>query len=423
VNLAGITSFTFDRRPSEASDTIVADLFIGLAMLLGGLGHFLPSAILVAEFIYHSSLQHNPEFLWKSMLCLLQARRIQEALALAEAYIHSDPLKSAVFILPAMADGPPLADGERKALGAFHRRRIREARAARSKTATGAALYSMGMHFRSLRDYPKAVRNLDECAVADPSYMRRSYFWEDLGGACFMAKRYSRSAECYRRALRLLKDGNICRAKFADALLFAGNYQGARRAFRRYLRDVQHPDSEWILKERFTSGIWRHLKLSVQRRRTRLAVGLSGINPGEGPQHERMIRALRADALWGGAWFNLGVEAAGNRDYSLAFENFMYAAICQPRDTEACCQATLLGFFDRSQVALLPHIVRLAYNAIGEEYFTGMRRLLSRQPNGFPAEDVETFIRSLIDAIPPQRRVPVKVRLFPGGGDPIELTL
>src|SRR2546426_2891067 len=125
VNLAGLTSYSLPlHTTAEPPPSLAPDVFLALAMLLGGLGHFAPAAVLVDSFFPEATLHNNPEILWKSMLCLFQARRIHEALQLAESYIERDPLKSGVLILPALAGEPPLTTAEDQALRAFFERNL-----------------------------------------------------------------------------------------------------------------------------------------------------------------------------------------------------------------------------------------------------------------------------------------------------------
>jgi tetratricopeptide (TPR) repeat protein len=424
VSLAGITTFAFPRpSPGKQSENFVPDLFLGLAMLLGQLGHYAPAAVLVTEFFAKTSLQHDVEFLWKSMLCLFQARRIHDALVLAEKYSESDTLKSAVFILPAMVGEPPLSESEVAEFLTFLKGRLQRARCARRKVDVAAAYYSLAHFFHSNGDHRKALPLFRRAAIHHPDYQKRAYFWEVFAASHFLVGHFALASKLYARALRAKKPSPMCRAKFADALLYAGEYRKSERQLSRFIRETQEPDSEWCLKALLLSRIRIDLGIVRQVRRTRRAVRLSGVGSLEENTSKSLEKALRADALWGGAWFNLSLESFRLGDYEKALINSICSAICHPSDIESWCRATILCFFDRSRLGALPHVVIEAFRSTGEAYYDTLVGELERLPSSFPSKLAATTVRQIIDASPSRKRLPVSVRLIKRDGEFLELTV
>lgn len=178
----------------------------------------------------------------------------------------------------------------------------------------------------------------------DPSYLKRNYFWSEIGGILFRLGKYSYSERFYLKALEL-GAGPECIALRADALMFAGEYKLSYALFKEYENVSKEVEDEWALKSWILGGLIKNLGIEAQKRRlieAMKAADTTAVLPQE--RQKKIAEALVLDALCGLAWFNNGVYMLSNNQYGDAMISFLIAAIVQPNDTEAWKNAIICNF-------------------------------------------------------------------------------
>lgn len=422
IDLAGAHGFTLHTAkgyPVEfALSKFPCDILVGAALALDSLGHSNLAARLVAEYVTNSSLIKQPEIVMRAARCMARANRVTEALQLSESLSENDELSFAgdMLMLAAYVLSGALSPSEQEYFRAFLLRRIERAEEKGDRRRLATAHYNFGNHLRASRQSRLAIHHYRKASEYDTSYLQRKYFWKELAGVLFEARQYRIAAKFYKRALDLGEEG-LCRALYADALMFYGKYRESQKEFEAYLAMEKEPMSEWQLKARILPRICSMIGSDDQLRQTRRAREIAGHAseaPNDNDKRKLLEEALRLDALCALAWFNLGVlwSRAGEQDN--AFFAFLLAAVTQRNDPEAWCNAIVLGIFSKTQHFLVPLIIEEAYFFTGEDIMEQLVRIARDQPKNFPMADFLSMMNDILAAIP-KRREPVEFRLLKGG--------
>lgn len=254
VALADVVSVTLDYGEdairSAASDA--ADLGTAIAMVLIRVGQPNLSAQIAAACAPQSTMVLNYEVAFPLAQTFFRARRVVEALRLADAVAarHKPDARISALLLQSavLARGAQLSDGEGQLSIEVATRMLRRSEEHGTASDMGADAYNVAMAWRRVRDPAKAVEFYDLAAQHDPSYLGRAYFHRERAGMLFETERYAEAAESYQRAIDLGDEG-LVQALLADSLLYAGRYTEARATLESYLQRHNEPeDAEWRLK-------------------------------------------------------------------------------------------------------------------------------------------------------------------------------
>lgn len=403
------------RDPTSASK-FVHDVLTGIGVVLARAGQFNAAARVFGICALYSTLLKDPEVVHEVVGSMARAHRIIDALRLSdELHAKGEPSLAALFLfLVALVKADQLSNHEKKEVRLFLERQLKWAEEAGDKQRIAVAHYNLGnqLHKSNSR---LALHHYRKAAEYDPGYLKRGYFWRELGGIFFERQRYWWAERCYKRALRLGERG-LCQALHADALMFAGRYHEAEVAFAAYLRTNPTSASEWRLKHWALAYVRTTLGYNLQQRQVVKALKLAGIEGSGGGQEakQRLGHALELDALCGLAWFNLGVyeNSTGNRRG--AFEAFLIAALIQRWDVEAWCNALFLAVLESVGQSLIPDIMRAAYFANGKRLSDQVLKFAHSQPKGFPVAEFVNLVESAL-CTPPKEQEPVTARLLTGG--------
>ncbi len=169
---------------------------------------------------------------------------------------------------------------------------------------------------------------------------------------------FAKGADAYARSIALGTDRPLAVALQADCLLFAGRYEDALQLFAAYNASHADGDGEYRLKEIAARAIVKRLGIPQQRRRTQRALNEAKGVPGT-PEgwHDQALAQLRVDALWGSAWFNLGVSDRDYGDPRDALASFIASTILVPADLEAWQNAIVMAFALEAETVLADLIV------------------------------------------------------------------
>jgi len=392
-------------RDHTSASKFAHDLLMGMGVVLSRAGQFHAAARVLGGCALHSTLLKDPEVAGDVVGSMAKAHRIIDALRLSDE-LHAkrdSDLAAILLFLIALAKADDLSMHEKRELGLFLERQLERAKEAGDKQRIATAHYNLGNHLHKSSSR-LALRHYREAAKYDPGYLKRRYFWRELGGIFFESHRYRWAEPCYKRALRLGEKG-LCKALHADALMFAGRYHKAEVAFAAYLRTKPTSSSEWRLKHWALAYIRTKLGCGLQQRQVAKALKLAGMeSPGGGPEvKQRLEYTLGLDALCGLAWFNLGVceNSTGNRHG--AFGAFLTAALIQRWDAEAWCNALFLAVFESVEQSLIPDIMTAAYFATGKRLLDQVLKFAHSQPKGFPVSEFVNLVESTLSTLPKEK--------------------
>ena len=287
--------------------------------------------------------------------------------------------------------------------------------------ARAAATYNLGSHQRLRRRFDLAVAEYERAAVLDPSYVHRPYYWREFGGVRFMLHEFAESAKCYADAAACASahndddddagdgHGPDLVALQADALLYAGECARSAALFAEW--HVQTADiplsrenSEWLLKHHFADSLVAHGHVR-QDRDTLLAISLAH-EPGPGETftqaRARLEQALQADALWGSAWFNLGVllESTSPTDTDEVAFVWLAAALSDLYDAESWANALLAALRHPPDSDLLWHIPAIVWTGnrlAGEQFIEQCQQSVAAGSDPATARAVLALLETVID--------------------------
>jgi tetratricopeptide (TPR) repeat protein len=271
----------------------------------------------------------------------------------------------------------------------------------------GTGHYNLGNYLRSKGPphHRAAFRHYRLAAKKDPGYRTRAYFWRELGGVLFGLGRYSQAVKAYSKALDIDPKQAAVRGLTANALMFAGKYKSALTEFEEYLCRESSVEPEWHLKAFALEGLIKFLGIDQKKRQPDTASELADVKevvPEK--RQEKLLEALKADALCALAWFNLGVECNQQARHEDAFVAFLLAGLINEYDPEAWTNAISLGMSSRKYWELMPLILAVAYDRNGERIIETIHRLLEQQPGNIPKQEILAAFEQCFRTVAPRRK-------------------
>jgi tetratricopeptide (TPR) repeat protein len=428
IYLKSGSGFTLHTSKSEVQlSQFPYDILVGIALALDNAGHFNLAARVFSEYAASSSIIVKPEIALIGVGCMIRGHRVIEALQLSERLSESEGtlLAAEMFTWTALSQNNSLSESEHQYLKNFLERYTEQAVLSGDRQRGAATQYNLGNYLSSrsykAKNYRRlALHHYKKAANYNSAYLEKPYFCRELAGILFESKRYSLAVKFSERALSLGEEG-VCRALYADALMFAGRYQESQQAFYAYLSSspVFELDSEWRLKACVLSWIRSMLECDEQKRQTETAIELARLNnhlASHAVEYRQLLQdALAQDALCSYAWFNLGILESQIGNQENAFVPFLMAALIEKDDTEAWCHAIAIGIFQEYH-ALLSDMIAVAYQVNGESLMEELLRLVQNQPEGFPITKFLDGMNEILSKIPREEKR-FYVRLYENNSD------
>ena len=402
------------------AQSLPEDILLMLGLGFDWIGHSGLGASIFEATQLNSAIATNIEVAWAIARCFSRARRLHDALRLAERLMEtSEYIPVAHVYLTHIASSEAYAMLDEHGLEILER--IASSLATRGYKETAAALHYSRANFASQAgQFRKAIRYYRMARKLDPSYLLRGYYQTEVAGTNFMNGRFRAASLHYGLALQLRSDRSV-QLRLADALLFSGDYRVALEMFDTSLKHSSDlSEAEWLLKSLLIDRIIAAAGQPYQiRKRNALPSGFDPKSMGEEEIRSTCAHALRLDALCSLAWFNLGGVASRAGDLDEALYSFLIAASLQRDDTEAWANAVAIALNAKRSSKAIEGADLLAtlglvvgYKANGEDFLLHMT---SRAPvDG--RESFMSMVRRLISEIPRADDPPPIVRfVLPDG--------
>ncbi len=410
-----ITDITLHTRSGYTTSDVLSrfpyDVLVLVGLALDQLGHSHEAAQILAHAAERAVIVQDIRIAVPITSCYVRARRLQEALALAES-LEGHPQSAEVSDVLAIAPlfhRSTLSSGERALLIAFWERRIERAATA---TSGATAHYNLGNLIREWNGR-LALRHYKLAGRCDPVYRTRAYYWAELGGILFMNHRYRGAASAYEKALAI-GDTERSTPLHADALMFAGRLHEARDTLVEYVTGNAAAAPEWRLKAHVLTSITTIFGFGDQARRSETAVAVveERCNSENDPAKRRgvCLSALALDPLCAVAWFRLGISEHERGNGSTAFEAFLAAAVIERRVTQPWLNALGLSLSLGARPVLTHDILEMAYRGCGERFLDDAANFAAQQPAGFPTEPFLQLVTASALSQPP-RGGPIELRV------------
>jgi len=403
VSCRGLMSATmhYPEAHDTPVDVITANVMMQIGVLLERIGQSAAAARLFARFASDSSIIEHSDILLKMARAFGRAHRLGDAIETANQMIARGEADTAHLLISLTWTvlGAAITPSEREAIVEHFMSRIRRAEEIGDDRRAAIEYFNFANRLRNLGDSEQAVDCFRKAAELDPTYPDREYYAGELAGALFEAGDFDGAVAMYAKAV---EHGE--RARFlpllADALLMAGRYADAQRAFeqRRAENDMSPEPAEWRLKERLANRL-RTLVGDAQDRNPDVANRLADVSSEALTDQQRrtqLLSALATDALCPLAWFNLGWLEANEGHERDALDAFTYAGVISRMDLEAWTLATILSIDQGSGDA--DDVVRAAYFIKGSNFIRYLTERTSkpdlRSAQSRVLESVEAILSS-----------------------------
>lgn len=401
-------------------ERFAADFFAALGCWFGQIGEFGAATRLISAYGRESWLLFDPNLALRALSFYVRGNEIEELLSLIDHVRHLEPDESVTgdLLHAALLFVKPLGPADVERIKEWLAGQAQEADSAGDVRAARVAYYNVGSFLRGNERDAEAIAYYTKAAEIDPAYYpTRPYYCRELGGIHFRLGQYQEAADLYQKALEA--DFNpLAAALLGDALMFAGRYDKARKAFDDYL--TTHQDvtiSEFVLKWFVLEKVIETVGTTQKRSRDEAEAIVAALPPdAQLEDAESALRsALTIDGLSPSAAFGLGVCAVRRDQIIDARDWFLLSALCNPSDAAAWANALHLAFTrgsdtdeDRAEEddgVSLAQLIFDAVNTSGTDFIQELRVMWSGDSKLLEA------LASLIETIPPRAATAPTIRL------------
>lgn len=244
--------------------------------------------------------------------------------------------------------------------------------------------------------YIKAARGWEE-------YLKRDYFWAELGGVLFHCGKYLFSSNSYKRALSIKeKPWNI--GLCADALMYAGRYDESLIYYRDYQDKEENPDTEMSLKAETVRGFIEFTGIKKQHRMEKKAYSLADIDLKQAMSSKeaamtaisKLEEVYKVDLLCPMMWAHLATLYNYVGEIEQAFHASLTTSLLDPGNLQAWWACIMWGSQIRSPI--LGAVSFLAYQKNGEALVEGFMQNVAAQGKSVDGESAKMF-KSMFDGI------------------------
>lgn len=261
IRINCIASLTFNLNKKIEKESIASNLMYGFAALLKMLGFQNQAVSTSTKCLELNIISQSKELAADvASLLTLEPNKIVD-LAIKNKIHEAQDLANAKITMTLIADGAKTSKST-NAIHKFCSATIEFQK--KSSINTGALEYSLGSNFRVSGKYSLAVKYYNMARKSEPSYLKRAYFWKELGGIFFINGNFKWSVQAYKHAYTLEPSNEIA-FTYADALLYNNQFNEAKLRFTEVSKQDGSIGSESRLKEYVSDWLsHKNLKRGMQ---------------------------------------------------------------------------------------------------------------------------------------------------------------
>lgn len=380
VDFRGAASYTMHYQEEDEFELdarmLTHDAAITLAFLLDHIGQQLAAARMVEDAAQRSAAIRNPDASQRIGSILIRAGRAETAIELSRLLQDADEsfLAAAMLELPLLVSAEALTRNDKTKIANRLLSQAEELLGGGSTLPAAAAFRNAGSWLVGLGRYEEALTALDRALEADPGYAQRAYFHRERGGALFLLGEHLPASKAYARALDLGEDQRVL-ALYADALLHAGRFAEARRAFATFNRESEVRNSEWRLKEWVLDRI---IEVAGDSQDINIEEGCriaaeSDTALSEEAREKGLVEALQKDGLCGQAWVKLGLLRVQEGRVDDALPCFVIAALFTHKVEP--WMLSIMAAADRLDEPILRDILKAGYYFLRDDFAEAIGKL------------------------------------------------
>lgn len=354
---------------STIAEDLLQDILLAISLSLSQLGNNELAARLIFTYNLQERLKRIPQILEHLLDSLLKTSYLEETLDLIQYILDTgnNHFLEAITNISMVFLSDNASSEKLNLIESFFKKNA-ERHKKSSPESFGISHYNLGSFFSSLNRHRDAVKSFLIAAKYEPVYCDDAVYYQRLGGALFEIGKFSFSALFYKKSLAIKHDDNVL-PRYADALMFSGEYQKSLKIFDKYMEAEDKPKSTWVLKTVCLLSLVEHFQVESQKRNPKTAINLADVFslPKEKAQ-EQLNKALQEDFLCGLAWFNLGQNRVDKQEPAEAAFCYTMCGLVQPWDYEAWVNAAICSFNDFSNTQFFILIIQTAYFFNDEQF-------------------------------------------------------
>lgn len=368
--LRGVYLHKLENYPKENFiNEISLDILLSLSICMVMIGQIDYCGKIVFENELENHLIEREGFLLYLLPVLLDSTYFEDSLDLINNALSKN--ENEIILFPSLATILLKSDTKNKKRIAlienFFKNQLEKSINLKLKLQVASSHYNLGNFYRSKDEHYKAIHHYVQAKKYDSDYLKRSYFYKEFAGVCFLSYKFYFSSKFYEKSI-LLGASNETNSLLGDALMFSGKYKEAYKVFEEYITSTDEPSEEFLLKTILLKNIIQTKNISLQIRNpieaNKIAGNKSTLNDIE--------LALEKDLLSSLAWFNRGLLKNDDSNFEEATLCFAFCGCIELEDLEAWTFA-FLSFLNtdiKENILIGSLILKTAYWYNREEFLT-----------------------------------------------------
>lgn len=351
------------RNKENFVEDLVKDILLGISFSLINLNHTEYGANIIFENNLESRLLERHDILEYLIVPLFNSSYFEELLKLVERILLENENANLDIITQLILLYERKTENKKKnlAIERFLKGRLENAKNKRDNQLIGISYYNIGNYFSSKNQFLKAISNYNLARKYAPIYLKQPYFFSEIASILFNSHRYNSASKFYLTSLELKDDIQIL-GRYADSLMFSGNYEHALTNFNSYLKNTKVVIYEFILKRNCLNYFISKYKILSQLRDTiKASQYVESLNPCNDSIIDDLEKALKIDFLCGLAWFNLGISHSNMKNYTDASLCFAMSGMINGGDIESWKNATISALNNCVPIEIFTLIIYTAY--------------------------------------------------------------
>jgi len=264
--------------------------------------------------------------------------------------------------------------------------------------AAGINYYNLANAMRGSKHFSnkQIISWYKKAARLSKGYIKRGYYWSEIGGVLFNSSKFLCSSNFYKRAINIEEKPSTI-ALYADALMFSGRYHDSFEYFERYLSKESKPQHEWILKKQLLENLIKLSGVKYQKRLKKEARELAKIDIKQATRDKntaikyttKLEQIFKMDLLCPMMWANLANIYTYLGDKEKAFFAAIAVCLIEPHNLEAWFASIMWGVEIKSPI--IGAMVFLAYEKNGEEFISFIMNQIEKMPHSIDSKMTNTL--------------------------------
>ena len=398
--LKGVFFHNLDKRPKEYFiEDLSLDILLSLSMCMVMIGQIDYCGKIIFDNDLDKRLIKKEELLLRILPVLLSSSYFENGLKLINDAL--DNSENQIILFPAIATLLLKSDTKNKKkialIELFFQSQLNKGKKLKLDGLIATSHYNLGNFFRGKNNHYKSIHHYVSAKKYNTSYLKRPYYYQEIAGVCFEVEKFKFSSTFYEKAISLGASSES-KSLFADALMFAGEYEKADRVFNEYISETEKPNEEFLLKSILLNHIIINQKVKSQNRESKKANTYADIREldSKEKQLKNLEKALNIDLLSSLAWFNIGHLNIEKNNFLKAMYCFAMAAIINLWDIEAWTFAFLsfINSGEEGDLLIGSLILKTAYRHNRDEFLMDLYAIL--EENNQSNSDIIALIDNML---------------------------